>query len=57
MDTQSPRNYTVQLVLLWAVVTIPLLWGLQQTWVNVQKLFAAPSAASSTVLPPASSHT
>jgi hypothetical protein len=56
MANEAPStggNYTLQLVLAWAVVAIPLLWGIQQTWVNVQKLFAAPTAASATAAAPA----
>jgi len=45
-------TYTMQLVLAWAVVGIPLLWGIQQTWVNVQKLFATPPAATEPATPP-----
>jgi hypothetical protein len=48
---QAP-DYTLQLILAWAIVGIPLLWGIQQTWVNVQKLFATPPAATQMAPPP-----
>jgi hypothetical protein len=48
----SSGGYGLQLFLAWLIVAIPLLWGIQQTWVNVQKLFAAPPAATASVAPP-----
>jgi hypothetical protein len=37
--TQQPGTYTIQLVLAWGFVGIPLVWGVTQTLINAMKLF------------------
>jgi len=40
MDNQARgRDYTVQLVLAWLLVGIPLLWGVWKTLLNAMQLF------------------
>ena len=36
---ETGRNYTVQLVLAWLLVGIPLVWGVWNTLLNALKLF------------------
>jgi hypothetical protein len=38
-QTEASSN-TIGLVLAWAVVLIPLLWGVYRTVLNVEKLFS-----------------
>lgn len=47
----SSGGYSVQLFFVWLIVAIPLLWGIGVTWVNVQKLFAAPPAVTEPATP------
>lgn len=35
----SPRTPVIQLILAWGLVSIPLLWGVWQTFRNALKLF------------------
>jgi len=39
MNTQDQPTTTLQLVLVWALVGIPLLFGVVQTLINSMKLF------------------
>jgi hypothetical protein len=40
MDANAPqKDYTVQLVLAWLLVGIPLVWGVWKTVLNAMKLF------------------
>jgi hypothetical protein len=40
MDTNATnKDYTVQLVLAWLLVGIPLVWGVYKTLLNALKLF------------------
>jgi hypothetical protein len=47
----STGGYGLQLFFVWFIVAIPLLWGIGVTWVNVQKLFAAPPAVTEPATP------
>ncbi|HVJ40279.1 MAG TPA: hypothetical protein VM639_02230 [Dongiaceae bacterium] len=38
-DQSENRNYTVQLVLTWLLVGIPLIWGVLKTVQNAWNLF------------------
>ncbi|HLH12056.1 MAG TPA: hypothetical protein VKV77_09290 [Methylovirgula sp.] len=41
MQQQTPRkNYTLELILAWSFVGIPLAWGVIQTCINAAKLFS-----------------
>ena len=37
----AKKDYTVQLILAWLLVGIPLLWGVWNTLLNAMKLFQA----------------
>ncbi len=37
--TDAPRDHTVSLVLAWALVGIPLIWGVYETVLNAMQLF------------------
>ena len=40
MDANAPKkSYTVQVVLAWLLVGIPLVWGVWKTLLNAMKLF------------------
>jgi|AraplaMF_Col_mMF_1032025.scaffolds.fasta_scaffold00347_14 hypothetical protein len=42
---EAKKDYTVQLLLAWLLVGIPLIWGVWNTLLNAMKLFeAAPPA-------------
>ena len=36
---ESKKDYTVQVVLAWLLVGIPLIWGVWKTLLNAMKLF------------------
>lgn len=40
-DTAASGNNTLMLILAWAWVGIPLLWGVSVTLINAAKLFTA----------------
>jgi len=39
MDSNQTGNYTIQLVLAWLLVGIPLIWGIWKTLLNALQLF------------------
>ncbi len=39
MGNKAQKDYTVQLVLAWLLVGIPLLWGVWKTLLNALQLF------------------
>ncbi|HEV3156028.1 MAG TPA: hypothetical protein VGZ00_01655 [Candidatus Baltobacteraceae bacterium] len=50
-STSSKKLYTVELIIAWALVILPLLWGIDRTWSNVVKLFFSPPSAVTTSVP------
>ena len=59
MSTSPPsskKRYTLELIIAWGLVILPLLWGVERTWSNVVKLFSSPPSAVTTSLPNMQAH-